>query len=45
MVVTRRAEAELRKGEKDPIVYLYTKLAVDHFRELKGYIERSNPKN
>lgn len=45
MVVARRAEAELRKGERDPIVYLYTKLAVDHFRELKRDIERSEPKN
>ena len=45
MIVARRAEAELRRGEKDPIVYLYTKLAVDHFRELRSNIERNHPKN
>ncbi len=45
MVVARRADTELRRGEKDPIVYLYTKLVVDHFRELRSNIERNYPKN
>ena len=45
MVAANSAEAELRRGEKDPIVYLYTKLVVDHFRELRTNIERNCPKN
>ncbi|MCG3217077.1 MAG: hypothetical protein KAS63_10150 [Candidatus Heimdallarchaeota archaeon] len=45
MVVARKAEAQLRKGEKDPLVYLYTNLAVEHFRELRNYIRRNYPKN
>ncbi len=45
MIVASRAEAELRRGEKDPIVYLYTKLVVDHFRELRTNIERNYPEN
>ncbi|MHA1954914.1 MAG: hypothetical protein ACW96U_13310 [Candidatus Heimdallarchaeaceae archaeon] len=45
MVLAQKAETQLRKGEKDPLVYLYTKLAVDHFRELRSYIRRNHPKN
>ena len=45
MVVVQKVEAQLRRGEKGPIIYLYTKLAVDHFRELERYIQGSNHGN